>query len=69
VEFVDGSSRRIHFFASRLKYSRLVRVSLVQDEERRPLEISLVGLGAMLVLSGGAVGNLLRTWLVTRRPR
>src|ERR1700693_2934665 len=32
VEFVDGSSRRIHFFASRLKYSRLVRVSLVRDE-------------------------------------
>ena len=32
VEFVDGSSRRIHFFASRLKYSRLIRVSLVQDE-------------------------------------
>jgi len=27
VEFVDGSSRRIHFFASRLKYSRLIRVS------------------------------------------
>ena len=32
VEFVDGSSRRIHFFASRLKYSRLIRVSLVPDE-------------------------------------
>ena len=32
VEFVDGSSRRIHFFASRLKYSRFVSVSLVQDE-------------------------------------
>jgi transposase len=32
VEFVDGSSGRIHFFASRLKYSRLMRVSLVQDE-------------------------------------
>jgi hypothetical protein len=27
VEFVDGSSRRIHFFASRLKYSRLIRVT------------------------------------------
>ena len=32
MEFVSGSSRRIHFFASRLKYSRLMRVSLVQDE-------------------------------------
>jgi transposase len=32
VEFVDGTSQRIHFFASRLKYSRLVRVSLVEDE-------------------------------------
>ena len=28
VEFVDGTSQRIHFFASRLKYSRLMRVSL-----------------------------------------
>jgi transposase len=32
VEFVDGSARRVHFFASRLKYSRYIRVSLVQDE-------------------------------------
>jgi transposase len=32
VEFVDGSRRRIHFFASRLKYSRYIRVSLVEDE-------------------------------------
>jgi hypothetical protein len=32
VEFVSGTRRRIHFFASRLKYSRLMRVSLVQDE-------------------------------------
>ena len=32
VEFVDGTSQRIHFFASRLKYSRLMRVSLVRDE-------------------------------------
>jgi transposase len=29
--FLDGWSRRIHFFASRLKYSRLIRVSVVQD--------------------------------------
>jgi transposase len=32
VEFVDGFARRVHFFASRLKYSRSIRVSLVQDE-------------------------------------
>ena len=32
VAFLDGSSRRIHFFASRLKYSRLIRVSVVQDQ-------------------------------------
>jgi transposase len=32
VEFVDGSSRRVHFFASRLKYSRMMCVSLVPDE-------------------------------------
>lgn len=32
VEFIDGSARRIHFFASRLKYSRFMRVSLVKDE-------------------------------------
>ena len=32
VEFIDGSSQRIHFFASRLKYSRFMCVSLVRDE-------------------------------------
>jgi len=32
VEFGNGSRQRIHFFASRLKYSRWVRVSLVKDE-------------------------------------
>lgn len=32
VEFVDGPARRVHFFASRLKYSRFMRVSLVADE-------------------------------------
>jgi transposase len=29
VEFIDGAHRRIHFFASRLKYSRFIRVSVV----------------------------------------
>ena len=32
VEFLNGTRQRIHFFASRLKYSRWVRVSLVKDE-------------------------------------
>ena len=33
VQFRNGTRERIHFFASRLKYSRWVRVSLVQDEK------------------------------------
>jgi transposase len=37
VEFLDGSSRRIHFFASRLKYSRFIRVSVVKDERAESL--------------------------------
>lgn len=32
VQFRNGTGQRIHFFASRLKYSRVVRVSLVKDE-------------------------------------
>src|ERR1700751_928939 len=32
VPFLDGSTRRIHFFASRLKYSRWIRVSVVKDQ-------------------------------------
>ncbi len=32
VKFVDGRKQRIHFFASRLKYSRFARVTLVEDE-------------------------------------
>ncbi len=32
VEFRSGAIRRIHFFASRLKYSRYLCVSVVQDE-------------------------------------
>ena len=33
VEFRNGTRQRVHFFASRLKYSRFVRVSLVPDEK------------------------------------
>ena len=32
VTFVDGRRKRVHFFASRLKYSRSVRVTLVDNE-------------------------------------
>jgi transposase len=32
VEFRNGARQRIHFFASRLKYSRFLRISLVADE-------------------------------------
>jgi transposase len=32
VAFRNGASQRIHFFASRLKYSRYIRVGLVPDE-------------------------------------
>jgi transposase len=32
VAFLDGSIRRIHFFASRLKYSRFICVSVVKDQ-------------------------------------
>jgi transposase len=33
VKFLNGTLQRIHFFASRLKYSRYVRVNLVKDEK------------------------------------
>ena len=32
VRFVDGRTKRVHFFASRLKYSRFVAVTLVDTE-------------------------------------
>ncbi len=32
VTFVDGRKKRVHFFASRLKYSRFVAVTLVDNE-------------------------------------
>jgi transposase len=33
VQFQDGSKKHVHFFASRLKYSRFVQVSLVDNEQ------------------------------------
>ncbi|MCB9576291.1 MAG: IS21 family transposase [Polyangiaceae bacterium] len=32
VRFVDGRKKRVHFFASRLKYSRFAQVTLVENE-------------------------------------
>jgi transposase len=37
VRFMDGSSRRVHFFASRLKWSRWVEVTLVLDQTAETL--------------------------------
>lgn len=33
VRFVDGSKKRVHFFCSRLKYSRAAEVTLVDNEQ------------------------------------
>jgi len=43
VQFLNGSLQRVHFFASRLKYSRHIRVSLVPNETVEPLVRTLAG--------------------------
>lgn len=42
VRFRNGDRRRVHFFASRLKYSRHVQVTIVDDERVESLVRSLV---------------------------
>jgi transposase len=42
VRFGDGTARRVHFFASRLKYSRWAQVSLADDERVESLVRALV---------------------------
>lgn len=42
VRYVDGRVRRIHFFASRLKYSRWVQVSIVDNERVESLARALI---------------------------
>jgi transposase len=42
VRFLNGTTRRVHFFASRLKYSRWVEVSLVPNQQVETLARSLV---------------------------
>lgn len=42
VEFIDGTTKRVHFFASRLKWSRWVQVSTVPDQAAESLVRALV---------------------------
>jgi transposase len=42
VRFLDGSKRRVHFFASRLKYSRWAQVTLVPNEQVETLVRTMV---------------------------
>jgi transposase len=42
VRFVDGRVKRVHFFATRLKYSRHVEVTLVDNEQTETIVRTLV---------------------------
>lgn len=42
VRFLDGRRQRVHFFATRLKYSRWVEVTIVPDERAETLVRTLV---------------------------
>ena len=42
VRFLEGTRKRVHFFASRLKYSRWVEVTIVPDERAETLVRALV---------------------------
>ena len=42
VHYIDGRKERIHFFASRLKYSRWVEVTVVPNQQVEPLVRSLL---------------------------
>lgn len=42
VRFIGGGERRVHFFASRLKYSRWVQVTIVPDERVETLVRAMV---------------------------
>jgi hypothetical protein len=42
VQFLDGTKKRIHFFASRLKYSRWVEVTVVANQQVETLARTLV---------------------------
>jgi transposase len=55
VHFVDGRKKRVHFFASRLKYSRYSIVTLVENERVetiiRCLARDLVGFGGLPLMA------------------
>jgi len=55
VRFLNGTTRRVHFFASRLKYSRWVEVTLVPNEQvetlARPLVEHFAALGGIPLLA------------------
>lgn len=42
VRFLDGTRRRVHVFATRLKYSRWVEVAIVLDERAETLVRTMV---------------------------
>ena len=42
IRFLDGTERRVHFFATRLKYSRWVEVTIVPNEQVETLARTLV---------------------------
>jgi transposase len=42
VRYLDGSSERVHFFASRMKYSRATQVSIVPNQQAETLVRSLL---------------------------
>ena len=42
VKFLNGSIKRVHFFASRMKYSRWIEVTLVENENAETLVRTLV---------------------------
>src|SRR5690606_11155817 len=42
VRFLDGRTQRVHFFASRLKYSRWAEVSVVPNQQAETLARTLV---------------------------
>lgn len=76
VRFVDGRTKRVHFFASRLKYSRFVAVTLVENERTetivRCLARDFVAFGGLPLLAvfdrprtivkEGGVGRAVEEW-------
>ena len=60
ASFVDGRRKRVHFFASRLKWSRWAEVSIVPDECAETLVRTLIGAAgrnANFLLNTGPMPN------------